>query len=93
LQELITSLKQQLASLKTLHEQKIDDIKAERSDYCQHFVSLRNQLVLNRKLDEKQLSCLISSSNEAIKVNYSVNTKWWAKTRKMFHSGTLIEQN
>jgi hypothetical protein len=75
LQELITSLKQQLASVKTIHEQKIGDLKAERSNYYQQLATLRNQLVLSRKFDEKQLSCLITSSNKAIKVNYSVNMK------------------
>jgi hypothetical protein len=73
LQEQITSLKQQYASLKTQHEQKIDDLKAERSNYSQYFFSLRNQLVLSMKHDEKQLSYLITSSNEAMKVNYIVN--------------------
>jgi ribosomal protein L29 len=73
LQEQITSLKQQYASLKMQHEQKIDDLQAERSNYSQYFFSLRNQLALSMKHDEKQLSYLITSSNEAMKVNYIVN--------------------
>jgi primosomal protein N'' len=76
LQELITSLKQQLANLKVLHKQKTDELKAEHSYYGQHFFSLRNQLVYSRKFDEKQLSFLIVSSNEAIKVSSSFSTKW-----------------
>ncbi|XP_023704151.1 dynein regulatory complex subunit 2 isoform X2 [Cryptotermes secundus] len=65
--ELITRLKKQLASLKMLQKQKIDDLKAQHSYYGQYFFSLRNQLVYNKKFDEKQLSFLIVSSNEVIK--------------------------
>lgn len=59
-----------------VHEQKIGDLKAEHSYYCQYFSSLRNRLVQSRKLDEKQLSYLISSSNETIKVNCNLSTQW-----------------
>jgi hypothetical protein len=76
LQELITSLKQQLASLKMLQKQKVDDLKAQHSYYGQYFFSLRNQLVYSRKFDEKQLSFLVISSNEVIKVSFSFSTKW-----------------
>jgi hypothetical protein len=68
LQELIAGLKQQLASLEMLHKQKTDGLKAEHSCSGQSFFSLRKEVLYSRKFDEKQLSFLIISSNEVIKV-------------------------
>jgi hypothetical protein len=69
LQELITGLKQQLTSLEMLHKQKTGDLKAEHLYRGQYFLSLRNEVLYSRKFDEKQLSFLIISSNEVIKVS------------------------
>ncbi|PSN30680.1 hypothetical protein C0J52_20851 [Blattella germanica] len=99
----ITSLKQQVLSLKSTEQEKIDDLKRERAYYLKLFSSFRKKLVYTKRHDENQLKVMATASNEALKeiFDYMKMDNFWKRYNRVYleraalslHREALIMEN